>query len=57
MVVTTTKAAEMLGVTRQRIVQLITDGKLQAHKVGRDWLIRSESVEALMAVPRYGVKS
>jgi excisionase family DNA binding protein len=35
----TNAAAEHLGVSRMRVVQLIGEGRLPAVKVGRDWLI------------------
>jgi len=36
---TSIQLAARWGVTRGRIHQLITDGRLPAEKVGRDWLI------------------
>lgn len=44
--VTTNEAAELLGVTRQRVQQLINDGQLPSRKVGRDRLIPAKAVEA-----------
>ena len=38
--ITTTEAAKRLGVTRGRVHQLLTDGRLPAEKVGVQWLIR-----------------
>jgi len=40
----TTEAAEMLGVSVRRVVQLITVGKLPAQKVGRDYAISAQSL-------------
>ena len=37
--ISTTDAAEKLGVTRRRVVALIADGRLPAQKVGRDYII------------------
>jgi excisionase family DNA binding protein len=43
--ITTQEAAAILKLTRRRIVQLINGGKLKAHKWGRDWQVKLESVE------------
>lgn len=40
-----TEAASILGVSRQRVHQLIESGKLDAHKVGSTWSIYRYSVE------------
>jgi excisionase family DNA binding protein len=40
--------AEMLGLSRQRILQLIGDGKLTATKPGREWLVMASSVQEFM---------
>ncbi len=40
--------AEMLGFTRQRILQLIQQGKLTATKPGREWLVMASSVQEFM---------
>lgn len=37
---TTAQAAEAMGVSTQRIRQLIAEGRLSATKVGRDWLVK-----------------
>jgi excisionase family DNA binding protein len=37
---TTSEAAKELGVTVQRVHQLITEGSLPAQKVGRDYIIQ-----------------
>jgi excisionase family DNA binding protein len=37
--ISTTDAAEKLGVTRRRVIALIADGRLPAQKVGRDYII------------------
>ncbi len=36
---TTREAAELLGVSTQRIRAMIAAGRLKAKRVGRDWLI------------------
>lgn len=40
------KAAELLGVSRQWIAQLCREGVLEATKFGRDWIITRSSLEA-----------
>lgn len=44
---TTQEAAEALGVTRQRVLALIQEGRLKATKHGRDWWISEGAVEAV----------
>lgn len=36
--------AEKLGVSIPRVHQLIQDGRLEANKVGRDWIISSDAL-------------
>jgi excisionase family DNA binding protein len=36
---TTTQAAERLGVSRRRVLAMIRSGRLRAERIGRDWLI------------------
>lgn len=43
---TTSEAAEMLGVSDSRVRQLRIDGVLTGVKRGRDWLLDRQSVEA-----------
>lgn len=40
-----TDAAEMLGVTRQRVHVLLQNGQLDGFKVGNSWNVYRESVE------------
>ncbi len=47
----TAQAAEILGVSERRVRALITDGKLIAQKVGRDYAIEER---ALRSVRIYG---
>lgn len=47
----TSEAAEKLGVSERRIRSLITEGKLAAHKLGRDYAIEES---ALQKVTVYG---
>ena len=45
------EAAEILGVHRNRVLQLINDESLEAHKVGQRWNIKRSSVESRAANP------
>lgn len=40
------QAAERLGVSEQRVRQLLTSGKLGGEKMGRDWLVSAAAVTA-----------
>ena len=44
--------AEMLGLSRQRVLKLIQTGKLDAVRKGRVWLISALSVQELIDVRR-----
>lgn len=41
---TTRQAAERLGISIPRVHQLISEGRLPAEKVGRDYVIREEDL-------------
>lgn len=45
------EAADILGVHRNRVLQLVNDGALDAHKVGQRWNISRASVESRAANP------
>jgi excisionase family DNA binding protein len=47
----TSEAASKLGVTERRVRSMITEGKLPAHKLGRDYAIEEQ---LLKTVPVYG---
>lgn len=47
----TTEAAEKLGVSVRRVRQLISEGKISAHNLGRDYAIEEN---ALVQVRTYG---
>ena len=49
---TSTEAAEYLGVSRRFITDLCRRGKLSARKHGRDWDIDPESVKAYKEAPK-----
>ena len=42
--VTTAKGAKLTGYSREYVRVLARDGKIQAAKVGRDWLVNKESL-------------
>lgn len=54
--VSVAKAAEVLGVSRQRVNQLIRDRQLVAHRVGRNWSIPEAALESHQASRRPGVR-
>jgi excisionase family DNA binding protein len=43
----TAEVAAQLGVSRQRILELITEDRLPARKVGRSYIIRAADVDSL----------
>jgi excisionase family DNA binding protein len=43
----TAEVGARLGVTRQRVLELITEGRLSAMKVGRAYIIRAGDVASL----------
>jgi excisionase family DNA binding protein len=47
----TTQAADILGVKQARVRQLILAGRLPARKIGRDWVIRQKDLELVMVRP------
>lgn len=42
---TTTQAAQRLGLSRSSVLALIAQGKLPAQKIGRDWMIDESDLE------------
>ena len=48
---TTIQAARTLGVTPRRVRQYISEGRLKARLVGRDYLISSRSLAAFRRPP------
>ncbi|WP_109471052.1 helix-turn-helix domain-containing protein [Ornithinimicrobium cavernae] len=50
------EAAGLLGLSRQRVNQLIRDGQLEAHRVGRSWSIPEAALKAHQASRRPGVR-
>lgn len=49
--ITTNEAASVLGVTRQRVLQLIQDGRLKAEKFGNVYMIRRGDLDHIEALP------
>jgi excisionase family DNA binding protein len=43
--ITNKEVAARLGISKQRVWQLIQSGKLPAQKVGRDWIIEEKVLE------------
>jgi excisionase family DNA binding protein len=43
----TAEVAEQLGVTRQRVLELINEGRLVAIKVGRNYVVRASDAAAV----------
>lgn len=50
----TKEAADRLGVTQERVTQLIRAGDLKAMKVGRTWIIDERSLTAFERKERRG---
>jgi excisionase family DNA binding protein len=47
--ITTTEAAERLGITRQTLSLYLRQGKLRAVKLGKEWRIPRHEFERLLA--------
>jgi excisionase family DNA binding protein len=43
----TAEVATQLGVSRQRVLELITEDRLPARKVGRSYIVRATDVDSL----------
>jgi excisionase family DNA binding protein len=46
LICTPSEAAKSLNLTEERVLQFCREGRLQARKMGRDWVILSASVVA-----------
>jgi excisionase family DNA binding protein len=44
---TTTQAAERLGISRVRVAAMIRTKRLKAQKIGRDWVIDEKDLAAV----------
>lgn len=50
--ITVTEAADLLDVTRQRVLQFIDEGRLPARKIGPIYLIQKADLEPLKNLKR-----
>lgn len=50
----TSEAAEKLGISERRVRQLINEGKLNAHKLGRDYAIEESVLESVKTYGKAG---
>lgn len=48
---TTLEAAERIGVSRARVLQLIAEGQLPARRLGSQWVVRAQDVDAFERQP------
>lgn len=48
----TPEAAERLGLTRERVCQLLSSGDLLGRKIGRAWQVNAQSVDDLLEARR-----
>jgi excisionase family DNA binding protein len=51
---TTKEAAEKLGVSVRRVRALITEGKLKAHQLGREYAIEEDALKSVQTYGRPG---
>jgi hypothetical protein len=54
MICTPAEAAAILGVTEERVLQFCREGRFQARKMGRDWVILTASLLAFSKQKRPG---
>jgi excisionase family DNA binding protein len=50
----TAEAAEALGVSVRRVRALISEGKLEAHRVGRDYAIEEHALKSVKVYRKAG---
>jgi excisionase family DNA binding protein len=51
---TTSEAAQKLGISERRVRQLINEGKLKAHKLGRDYAVEESAIESVKTYGKAG---
>lgn len=49
--ITTPQAAERTGFSKTYLTRLLRSGKLDGFRLGRDWLIYTDSLDQYLAVP------
>ena len=49
--ITTKEMSERVGLTLQRLHQLIKMGEIKGEKIGRDWLIEEKYVDIILSRP------
>ena len=49
--ITTPRAAEQTGFSKTYLTRLLRNGTLEGFRLGRDWLIYSDSLDRYLAVP------
>jgi excisionase family DNA binding protein len=49
--VTTPEASKQTGLSKNYLTQLLRSGGLEGFKLGRDWLIYTDSLESFLAMP------
>ena len=52
MLLTTTQAADWLGITESLVRRYCRDGRLRGQKLARDWLIEKDDLEQFAQKPR-----
>jgi len=45
-IISVPQAAEILGITQRAVIKAIKAGKIQARKLGREWMLDETSVRA-----------
>jgi excisionase family DNA binding protein len=50
--ITAAQAAEILGLSKERVSQLCKQGRIQAVKPGRDWVMLRQTVQAFSKIDR-----
>ena len=50
--ITAAQAAEILGLSKERVSQLCKQGRLHAVKPGRDWVMSRQTVEQFAKIDR-----
>lgn len=51
---TANQAADLLGLSPQRVRRMCADGKIQSQKVGRDWIINESELKNVTVYGKAG---